>query len=201
QVHRCNALLLIGALAVLIYWLVAWFGVLAAPAFLIPFAVGSDLLTVPAVSVHALSLVWIFASVAIFAWMIERSRVTGPAVLAVVFSLGAIANFFDQLFNPPLAPTLLAFLALWHRMSHQSDPPAVPSAIAGAGAIVTIWFGGFALSWTAKWLFAAAVLGVDAVHTLRMGRGVAQSHDHPRGIRGAHVCVVRRPAVARRTCH
>jgi hypothetical protein len=163
EVHRINALLLIGALAALIYWLVSFFGLLAAPAFIIPFVVGSDLLTVPAVSVHSLSLIWIFASAAIFACMMARKRGTDTKALTVVFGLGAIANFFDLLFNPPLAPTLLAFLVLWRRMSHKSEPPAVTDAITSAAGVVTVWFAGFALAWITKWLFAGTVLGFDRV--------------------------------------
>jgi len=88
EIHRINALLLICALGVLIARLVAWFGVLAAPAFLIPFALGSDLLTVPAVSVHTLFLVWTFASVALFSYSIERNALTQSDGLTVMFCLG-----------------------------------------------------------------------------------------------------------------
>ncbi len=163
EIHRINALLLIGALGILIARLVAWFGVLAAPAFLIPFALGSDLLTVPAVSVHTLFLVWTFASVAGFSYSIERNVLTQSDELTVVFCLGAIANYFDLLFNLALAPTLLAFLVLWHRMSRECDPPAIRAAIGAAVAVVTVWFVGYALAWAAKWTFAAMVLGVDVV--------------------------------------
>jgi hypothetical protein len=163
QIHRINALVLIGALAILIARLVAWFGVLAAPAFLIPFALGSDLLTVPAVSVHALFLVWTFASVAGFSHAIDRKVLRPPEGLTVVFCLGAISNYFDLMFNPALAPTLLAFLVLWHGMSRECDPPAIRGAIVAAAGVVTVWFAGYAVAWAGKWTFAAAVLGVDVV--------------------------------------
>jgi hypothetical protein len=163
QVHRLNALLIIGASIFLIGRLVVWFGVLAAPAFLIPFAIGSDLLTLPAVSVHAIFLMWLFISVAIFAYVIERKHLTEPAVITIVFCLGAITNYFDLLFNPPLAPTLFAFLALWQRTSRATDPRANRGAIAAASGVVAIWFAGYALAWAAKWMFSGAVLGLGVV--------------------------------------
>ena len=162
-IHRINALLLIGALALLIARLVTLFGVLAASAFLVPFALGSDLLTVPAVSVHALYLVWTFASVAGFSYAIERNALTQAEGLTVVFCLGAISNFFDLMFNPVLAPTLLAFLVLWHRMARECDPGAIRSAILVAARVVTSWFAGYALVWAVKWAFAATILGVNVV--------------------------------------
>jgi hypothetical protein len=163
NIHRINALLLIGALAVLTARLVAWFGLLAAPAFLIPFALSSDLLTVPAVSAHTPFLVWVFASVAGFALLIERKAVTEPEALTLVFCLGAITNFFDVLYNPTLAPTLLAFLVLWQQMSRKPEPPTMRSAIAFAGGVVVSWFAGYILAWAAKWTFAAAILGIHVV--------------------------------------
>ena len=163
ELHRLNALLLIGALALLIGRLVAWFGTLAAPAYLIPFVVGSDLLTVPAVSVHAISLIWVFASAAIFAYAVERRPVLQQETLAMVFCLGASTNFFDLMFNPPLAPALFAFLALWQRLWRKPDPPVMRGAIAAGAAVVVVWFAGYALAWAAKWTFAAAVLGPGEV--------------------------------------
>jgi hypothetical protein len=163
KIHRINALLLIGAVAILIARLVAWFGIMAAPAFLIPFALGSDLLTVPAVSVHTLFLAWTFASVGFFAYAIQRRAVTHPQALTVVFCLGAVANYFDLLFNPTLAPTLLAFLVLWERMSREPHPHSIRGAIAAAAGVVVVWFSGYALAWASKWMFASAVLGVDVV--------------------------------------
>lgn len=161
--HRLNALVLIAALALLMHRLVAWFGILAAPAFLVPFAFGSDLLTVPAVSVHALLLAWVFGSAAIFGFVLERRLLTGTARLTIAFCLGAITNFFDVLFNPPLAPALFAFLVLFWEMSGKHGKPAIGRAIAHAAGIVAVWFTGYALAWVAKWTFSAAILGVHKV--------------------------------------
>jgi hypothetical protein len=163
EVHRINALLLIGALVFLVARLIAWFGVLAAPAFLVPFVLGTDLLTVPAVSVHSLFLVWTFASIAGFSVALERQALTHPQGLTIVFCLGAITNYFDLMFNPTLAPTLLAFLVLWHRMSRERDRPAIRAASFAAASVVTTWFAGYGLAWAAKWAFAATVLGIDLV--------------------------------------
>jgi hypothetical protein len=163
QLHRLNALLLIGVLVLLTRRLVAWFGELAAPAFLIPFAIGGDLLTIPAVSVHALFLIWVFISVAVFAYVIECKRLTQQAVLTIVFCLGASTNYFDLLFNPPLAPTLIAFLALWRQMSREPGSRANRSAIVTATSVVAFWFAGYALAWVAKWMFSGVVLGVGKI--------------------------------------
>ena len=74
-----------------------------------------------------------------------------------------IANFFDISFNPPLAPTLLAFVLLEQRVPRGADPREIGPAVAAAAGIVAVWFAGFMLAWTSKWVFAAAILGADPV--------------------------------------
>src|SRR3974390_371254 len=83
----------------------------AAPAFMLPLLLGSDLLIIPLSTNQTLSLIWIFFSVGVVASAIERLG-SGGRTLVVVFAMGAIANYFDLLINPPLAPALIAFLVM-----------------------------------------------------------------------------------------
>jgi hypothetical protein len=162
KLYRLNAILLCGTLLFLAYRLSLWFGPWALPAILLPFAVGSDLLSVPLLTAHMVALTWVFLSVAIFAMICERRNASTVAMLAVAFCVGAISNFLSFLFNPPLAPAFMAFLTL---ARFRSSGMTVPRLLVTAVLVVGFWFGGFMLAWATKWVLAAIVLGLDAVAT------------------------------------
>ena len=162
-IHRANAMLLYGSLLLLTYRLSRWLGPWTFAAFLIPFATVTDLLTVPLVTVHALSLAWTFLSVAIILFFIERRGEAGIAVLTVVFCSGAISNFVSFLFNPPLAPALIAFLIIGRSSTSAGTSMGHWHKVGRAGFAVGLWFSGFALAWIAKWVIAGFVLGFSVV--------------------------------------
>jgi hypothetical protein len=85
----------------------------------------------------------------------ERHDVLDPKTVALIFSLGCVANFFDVLFSPAFAPTYVAFLGLTLGARMFSG---LRYRILGSSALVTAWFAGFALTWLSRWLFAASIL-------------------------------------------
>ena len=158
DVRVLNAILLYGALLFLAWRLSRWLGSWAMPALLVPFAIGADLFTLPLVTVHALPLAWVFLSTALLMGVLDR-RGAGVALFVGAFICGAIFNYLSFLFNPPLAPALLAFVVLARPGGRAADRARIWQAAAAAG----LWFCGFAAAWVAKWALAALVIGPAAV--------------------------------------
>ncbi len=161
NLRRAVATLFFAALLFFALQIVRRFGPWGA-ATLLPFFLVGDFLSVPALITHALALAWIFASAALVPVIIERVPNARDVVLpAYVFAAGMIANFIGFLVNPPMAPTLIAFLAIacsndWGRQL------GLRNMLYGAGLVV-LWFAGYVIEWIAKWVFAALVLGSDMV--------------------------------------
>jgi hypothetical protein len=142
--------------------LALWFGPWAWPVALLPFFLVGDFLTVPVVLSHTLSLTWIFLSVALDTVILDRVKSARTLILpAYVFAAGAITNFLSFLFNPPLAPALIAFLVIAHDIRHRTY--RTPQSLLYAGGLAALWFAGYFAIWIEKWAFAALVLGPDAV--------------------------------------
>jgi hypothetical protein len=162
NMRRITAILLYSAMIFLSYRVALWFGPWAWPAVLLPFFVVGDFFTVPIVTSHAIPLTWIFLSAGAAAVMLDHeSRLPRLALPLFVFASGAITNFLSFLLNPPLAPTLMAFLVIASAYRSRSGPLLAPIACAiGVGAL---WFGGYFVAWIEKWAFAVAVLGPDTV--------------------------------------
>ena len=164
SVRRVNAVLLFSTFAIFVLQFARQFGPLAWPILIIPFAFVGDLLTQPLVTVHALQLSCIFLSVAVVSLILERTLIVDRVVLATaVFVSGAVYNFVAFMFNPPLAPTLMAFLLMAKHLSESHDRR--PQAVAGMAVVTLAWFSGYGLTWIAKWVLAASVLGAQAVTT------------------------------------
>jgi len=163
HIRRLNAMLLYASLLLVTYGLSWWFGPWTFGAVLIPFASVTDLFTVPLVTVHALSLAWTFSSVAIILYLIQRRGDAGITVLSVVFSSGAITNFVSFLFNPPLAPALIAFVIIAQSSKSGDTWKGSWHKVTRAGFAVGLWFSGFAAAWIAKWVIAGFVLGFSDV--------------------------------------
>lgn len=153
NVRVINALLIIGALSFLTVLLVRHFGGLAAPFVVVPLAAASNLLTAPASTVHALTWAWAFLSIALVFRRV--GDILAPRSVAMVFALGCIANFFDDLYSPTIAPTFMAFLVIAVGLRTKTIGRTLGEAVVTVGA----WFAGFLLSWICRWLFAASVLG------------------------------------------
>ncbi len=155
KVHIANAMLIIASLGALTLAVRRRFGTCGAVGLVFLLIAGSNILTVPAVTVHALTWAFAFASAALIAEWVRTHEAEAPKTIALVFSCGCIAAFFDLLFSPPFAPTLIAFFAIASALERQTARRAI-----GAGAAPTIaWFAGFGLAWAGKWVLAASVMG------------------------------------------
>jgi hypothetical protein len=162
NLRRLTAVLFFGALIFFAHRLALWFGPWAWPVALLPFFIVGDFLTVPSVISHALFLAWIFFSVALVTVILDRFRDAHTLILPVyVFSAGAVANFVSFLINPPLAPTLIAFLIIADDCRYGRHPTL--RTVLYAGGLASLWFAGYFAAWVEKWFFAALVLGPDTV--------------------------------------
>jgi hypothetical protein len=175
KIHLINAVLLIGAFTLLCLRVRDWFGTPGAMGFAFAFLWTTDLVSVPLSSVHCLSLTWIFLSVAIAGRALEKD-LQSLGSLVLVFWIGAVASFFDMMFNPPLAPTLIAFIAMRHALTREpSQENGLGFAAWYGGGCACLWFAGFGLAWAAKWAFAASVLGFNDVVPNVIGQIQTQS--------------------------
>jgi len=145
----------VGVLAIEFGWF-AWI------AFPIPFLVSNDLLTVSAVTVHALSLIWTFFSVGANCSLTPKAKSQRPFLFVAVFATGAVGSYFDVLWNPPLAPTLISSLAILSVRSANGVWDRKAAVWRGL-VLASAWFAGFALAYLSKWVFAAAVIGPSTV--------------------------------------
>ncbi|HVY87584.1 MAG TPA: hypothetical protein VG942_01855 [Hyphomonadaceae bacterium] len=159
---RSIAFMLFGALLFFAWRMERIFGPWAWPVILLPFFMISDFFTVSMVTTHALSLAWIFFTGALTPVVMQKfPNARRLALPLFAFIAGATYNFLNMLFNPPLAPALIAFIYV--AMSLGKDGRKTWQTVAYAMALAGLWFAGFAAAWIEKWLLAAAVMGPDAV--------------------------------------
>src|SRR5262249_9990198 len=143
NVHKTTAILLIASVVFLTGVLAIEFGWFAWIAFPIPFLVSTDILTVSAVTVHALSLIWTFFSGGAIALFLRKRKAHDRFLFVAVFATGAVGSYFDVLWNPPLAPTLISFLAI---LSVVSANGVLKAAVWRGLVLAGAWFAGFALA-------------------------------------------------------
>lgn len=135
-----------------------WAWVIAIP----PFFALSDFLAAPLVATHALSLAWAFFTASLTPLILRRVKNPELLVLPVfAFAAGATYNFLNFLINPPLAPALIAFFYIASR--YVSEPRAMVRTAIFGGMLAVWWFAGFFVAWAEKWVYAAIVLGPDAM--------------------------------------
>jgi hypothetical protein len=158
-----NAVLMYGSLLYLCFSLKAWFGWQAVPIFLLPYALMSDLFSVPLVTVQAIPLAWTYLSVALGMSLLEHIRRPSTGLFVFAFLCGSIHNFLSMLFTPQLAPALLAFMTIAAFLRWDGERSRRMLALWQAGWVALAWFMGFALTWFVKWALAALILGLDAV--------------------------------------
>jgi hypothetical protein len=103
---------------------------------------------------------WVVFSLALIARKIERKGFLDAGIAVLVFCSGAVTSYFDLLFSPAFAPTMIGFLALAVGLRNERKA-SIP--IQNAIMLVIVWFIGFGASWASKWLFSTAILGVDIV--------------------------------------
>jgi hypothetical protein len=103
------------------------------------------------VTPHTVSTVVIVGGAALFAAAVRR----GAGLLALVLLsalFGSVFNFVDLLVNPPWMPMLLAFFVMVLPV-----PITQRQKLAIALLCVGAWFGAYAVTWCAKWVFAYLV--------------------------------------------
>jgi hypothetical protein len=75
----------------------------------------------------------------------RKARRPDSNLIWIAAVLGSLINYVDYLENVPWQPMLIAFAAL-------AAGRRVPETL----AIIVAWFGGYALTWAAKWAIAVA---------------------------------------------
>ncbi len=160
--RRITALLFFASMLFYAHQMVRQFGPWAWAVAVVPFFAFSDFFNVPMFATHAVSLTWAFFAAALVPTILQRIPKAREMALPVfVFSAGAIYNYLNMLFNPPLAPALMAFIYI--AMNISLDARQTRQAVLYAFGLAALWFAGFFAAWLAKWVFAAIVLGPDAV--------------------------------------
>jgi hypothetical protein len=155
QVRLVNALTILAAAAVFFIGFRAALGTIPAAVFFAVFLALTDLWRIWVITTHALSMALILAGVGIFALVHRTTKDADIAiVLAAVF--GSLFNFVDFLINPPLMPMLLSFVVIAIERTVigtlGSRPSAKPSERQLGVLTAASWFGGYALTWVAKWV-------------------------------------------------
>jgi hypothetical protein len=71
--------------------------------------------------------------------------------------LGSVFNFVDFLSTPPMAPLLLAFIVIATEETQPRSAGRRARGLALSGLVAMSWFGGYALTWLAKWVLAILI--------------------------------------------
>ena len=103
------------------------------------------------VTPHTVSTAVILGGAALFAAAVRGQAGLVKLVLLSALS-GSIFNFVDFLVNPPWMPMLLAFFVM-----AMPAPLTRRQKLAVALLCVGAWFGGYAVTWFFKWVFAYVV--------------------------------------------
>jgi hypothetical protein len=157
QVRLVNALTILVAAAIFFVGFRAALGTIPAAVFFAVFLALTDLWRIWVITTHALSMALILAGVGIFALVHRTTKDADIAiVLAAVF--GSLFNFVDFLINPPLMPMLLSFVVIAIERTvigtlsarPNGKPPERQLGVLTAAS----WFGGYGLTWVAKWALA-----------------------------------------------
>jgi hypothetical protein len=160
--RRVTAMLLLAVMVLFAWRVERLFGPWAWLLAVAPFYALSDFLTAPFVATQALQLIWAFFSAALVSIVLERApHARALALPVLVFALGATSNFLNFLINPPLAPALIAFFYIAANIDND-ERKTLRTVLYGLG-LAALWFAGFFAAWIEKWMFAALVLGPDAV--------------------------------------
>jgi hypothetical protein len=103
------------------------------------------------VTPHTVSTMVILGGAALFAAAVRRQAGFLALVLLSALS-GSVFNFVDFLVNPPWLPMLLAFFAM-----AMPSPVTQRQKLTVALLCIGAWFGGYAVTWLSKWVFAYLV--------------------------------------------
>lgn len=140
-----NLIVLFGA-AVIFFWQSAkLIGIQPTVLLCSPVLFCSDFVRIWQITPHTVSTVVILTGAATFVYAI-RIKASDRVLILLVAAAASAFNFVDFLLNPPWMPMLIAFFL-------------VASGRKAGFALLCIgtWFGAYAVTWAAKWGFAATV--------------------------------------------
>ena len=145
-VKLVNLVLLLAAFAAFCWQSTKLIGATPTIGLAVPVLFLTDFARVWQVTPHAIGVIFILAGSACFISAIQR-RTPHYLLLILAAVFGSIFNFIDFLVNPPWMPMLLAFFVVAGMRGQKRLSMA-------AMLIALAWFGGYALTWFSKWLFA-----------------------------------------------
>jgi hypothetical protein len=154
-IRYINGLLLLTSMMVFFGGFRRSIGSTAAAVFFLVLMSLTDIWRLWPITTHFLSTAFILAGTGLFAYLYRRPSDQAPAIIYAAVT-GAIFNFVDFLINPPLMPMLLAFIVIavaTARTPHPTRRFTMDTLIA-SGLIAASWFGGYALTWSVKWVLA-----------------------------------------------
>ena len=163
--HVVNGIVLYLSLIYLCTKLSEWYGLLAPAIFVLPYAIWSDLLTAPLITVHALPLAWTYVSIAVVMRILDADKTPTVRLFLFCFASGSIFNYISMLFSPQLAAAFIAFVVITNALRSNNPQTRYFEAIGNAAFLAGSWFFGFGVTWISKWLLAVAVLGYDNVRS------------------------------------
>ncbi|HEY2890306.1 MAG TPA: hypothetical protein VGJ31_06740 [Dongiaceae bacterium] len=155
-VRFINAFLILGAVVWFFRELRATIGNPAAGIFFIVFMSLTDIWRIWVNTPHSVAMFIILTGAALFA-RIYRKRPDPRLAIILAAVLGSIFNFFDFLSTPPMAPLLLAFFVITADEGRSAPADRRPSGLLLAGLVAASWFGGYALTWVAKWVLIVLI--------------------------------------------
>jgi len=177
-VKLVNLALLLLAFTIFCWRSIALIGVAATIGLAAPIVLLTDFLRVWQVTPHAIGVVFILGGAALFGAAIRRLPDFLLLIIAAV--LGSIFNFIDFLVNPPWQPMLLAFFVMSGMVDRKPGQRFTIAAL-----IVLSWFGGYGLTWFAKWViayFAATGFDVMSDVTSTVAFRLRGEHEMVRGL-------------------
>jgi hypothetical protein len=124
----------------------------AALSMVVPIVVMTDIWYMWIITSDSLSTIFILGGAGWFARSI-RNGASDRALILSAAVMGSVFNYIDFLLNPPWQPMLLAFLLL-------AAPPRKidRQRLLTCVAVLAAWSFGYALTWTSRWLVAAALM-------------------------------------------
>jgi len=155
-VRFVNAFLILGAVVWFFRELRATIGNPATGIFFIVFVSLTDIWRIWVNTPQSVAMLIILAGAALFA-RVHRNRPDPRLAIVLAAVLGSLFNFFDFLSTPPMAPLLLAFIVLTTDEGRSAPADRRPSGLLLAGLVAASWFGGYALTWVAKWVLIVLI--------------------------------------------
>ena len=105
----------------------------------------------------------ILASLVLFIYFIRYKEPDLKGLAAFFFFSGSILNFFGFLIVPQLNAALLGYILMLSLYLKDGTQLSRLSLLKALSLCVLLWFGGYFLTYVAKWVFASFVLPTDII--------------------------------------